>query len=275
MDWRPCRDDKLVFDADPLDFFSHGPSGRVHRKSLDFGLCFRRGFLKRAQQPLVTLAGRARQHFVGALQFLFGLLFLKLVDIEPSFFHIVYNGAPGERHAGGVVQARQRAVIGGKEEKAVPAMAGLGSVVPHPFQNSLERGARFLPRIPFLGRQDDHAQGRIVRNVAMRRKHVDAIEECRVPRPQLQNIGDFSAHFGFFIEAAFAVFHFAAQVGACVEPEPRCILRLVAGTVQVVQPVRQPVEGIRIHRRCLAGLQASKNDARTVDAPYADLGSDR
>ena len=101
----------------------------VERKRLDVRLRVGRRFLHRAEQPLVAFAGGARQNLLGCLQFLLGLVLLQQVDVEPAFLHVIDDGAPGERHAGGVVEPRERAVVGGKKDQAVAAVARFGSVV--------------------------------------------------------------------------------------------------------------------------------------------------
>ena len=55
-----------------------------------------------------------------------------------------------------------------------------------------------------------------------------------------------------------SVFHFPPQVGPCVEPETGRIRALVSRAIQVVQPIRQPAECVRVHCRGLARLQAAE-----------------
>ena len=52
----------------------------------------------------------------------------------------------------------------------------------------------------------------------------------------------------------------------------RGVPTLVAGGVEIVQPVRKAAEGTGIHRRSLPRLQAPENDVRAVKTPRRGLG---
>jgi hypothetical protein len=91
MDGRPSRDNELVFDAHPLYLAPDGTPGRVDCERFDSRLGVGRGFLDGTYKPTVALAGRTREHFLGGLQLLLGLLSLQIVDGEPVLFYVIYN----------------------------------------------------------------------------------------------------------------------------------------------------------------------------------------
>ena len=73
-----------------------------------------------------------------------------------------------------------------------------------------------------------------------------AIEECRVANDTLQGVCDLPAHLGLVVETSLAVFHLTTKIRAGVEPEARCVLDLVAGSIEIVQSVREPIERVRV-----------------------------
>ena len=74
------------------------------------------------------------------------------------------------------------------------------------------------------------------------------IEERGVAGASLESLRHLAAHFGLVFEPLLAVLHLAAKIGAGIEPVARCVLRFVAGGVQVVKSVRQPIQRIGIKR---------------------------
>ena len=71
-------------------------------------------------------------------------------------------------------------------------------------------------------------------------------KKCRAADHLLQRVRNLAAHVGLVVEPPFAVLHLPAQVGAGVEPEPGRVLGLVAGAVQVVEPIRQPAQRVGV-----------------------------
>ena len=67
-----------------------------------------------------------------------------------------------------------------------------------------------------------------------------------LPTHLLERLGDLAAHFGLVVEAALAILHLTPQVCAGVKPEARRVLRLVAGGIQVVQPIGQAIERVGV-----------------------------
>ena len=73
-----------------------------------------------------------------------------------------------------------------------------------------------------------------------------------------------TSHFGPVVEPTFAVLHFAPEVGPGIEPEARRVLALVAGGVEIVEPIGEPPEGVAVDRRRLPSLEAAEYNSRAV-----------
>src|SRR5450432_481159 len=111
-----------------------------------------------------------------------------------------------------------------------------------------------VARIPMIGRKDDESQRAVVGHVVMRSKDVDTVEETCMLKHLLEGLANLSANVTTILETPLPGLHFTAQVGACIEPEASGILDFVPGAIQVMEAIRQPIQRIRIGRRCLARL---------------------
>ena len=112
-----------------------------------------------------------------------------------------------------------------EKEETVAAIARLRSVVAHVLENGIERHSSLLFGVPVLGRQNHEPKAAIIGHVGVRCEDVRAVEEWNIAGEFLQHFGDLAAHFVSVVEAALAILHLAAQVGARVEPEARGVLR--------------------------------------------------
>src|SRR5450759_2737705 len=98
----------------------------------------------------------------------------------------------------------------------------------------------------------------------MRSEYMLAIEEGGATGEFIENLGHASTHFVFVFKPFLSLFHLSPQIGSGIEPIARRLLRFVAGGVQVVQLIRQPVQGIRIKRGSLPRLETSQQHSRTI-----------
>src|SRR5690606_6069246 len=103
----------------------------------------------------------------------------------------------------------------------------------------------------FLWRQEDEAQCSIVRYVCVRGENVNSIEISAAPRELPEHVRKFAAHFVLLVETSFAVFHLPAEVRSGIEPESCRVMRLIAGSIEIVQAVRETTERVDIDRRRL------------------------
>ena len=73
---------------------------------------------------------------------------------------------------------------------------------------------------------------------------MNSIEESRSGSECLGDLCHPSTNIRFVIEAFFSLLHFATQISADIEPIPRCLLRLVAGGIEIMQLVNEAIEGV-------------------------------
>jgi hypothetical protein len=72
------------------------------------------------------------------------LVLLQEVDIQPAFLHILDYRTPCEGNARRVVETEERAMIWGKEEQPVAAIARLRAVLADDLQHRFKSQAVFL-----------------------------------------------------------------------------------------------------------------------------------
>ena len=166
-------------------------------------------------------------------------------------------------------------MLGGEKHQAVAAVARLAPVVAQVVLRRLDREAGLLARVPVLGRQQHQAQRAVVGHVRMGREHMHAVEQRGAARELLQDLAHLHPHLALVIEPLLAVLHLAAQVGAGIEPEPRRVHGLVAGAVQVVESIGQPVQRVGVRGGGLARLQAAEQYPAAIDPTDAGLGRGR
>jgi len=116
---------------------------------------------------------------------------------------------------------------GGEKEQPIGAVARLYAVVAQVVGHRFEGAPRFLTRIEVFRRQQQQAQCAVIGHAGMGCEDVHAIENGDAASQLLQNLRHFAVHFADVVEAFLAILRLTAQIGACVKPETRRILRLL------------------------------------------------
>lgn len=162
-------------------------------------------------------------------------------------------------------------MIRGEEEEAVTAKPGLGTVIADVFEDGIEGHARFLFGVGILYRQHDEMKFAVVGHIGVRRKNVNAVNECDATGQPPDDLMDFCPDLVLVLEAALPVFHFAAQISSCVEPEPGVVLSLIARAIEVMPVVGQAVHRVSVDGGCLSRLEAAEKHTGTIQTPHARL----
>ena len=246
MHRRPCENHQFVLLAGAFNLADQRPTAGVQCVPLDCRLGIGSSILCWAEQPLVAITYGLEQHGFGDLKLIFRLPTLDLVDVQPPLPDILHDRPPGQRCADVVAQKCKRAVIWCQKEKPVGTVARFGAVVAQIGGDGFNGESRLLARIKKFGRQQHEAQPAVVRHVGVRGKHMHTVERGESADQLFQDFPYFGVHVAFVVKTFFAIFHFATQIGARVEPVSCRLLRPVAGTVQVVQTVGQPAENVGI-----------------------------
>ena len=277
MDRRPCGNHEFVVDADAFDLAADGAAGRIQRECLDAGLRIRSVCPAWDTAATCSIRERRGADVLGGLSSFSAWFFCnRSMFSRPSF-----TSSTMEPHASATrVASRSRESApwsGGEENQPVAAIARFGAVV-----CDVVRAPRRRRCGDSSSREYQYSGGRTTSRRALSSgtspcgvKIWTPSKNAALPTELLERLGDLAAHFGLVVETALAVLHLAAQVGAGVEPEPRRVLRLVAGAVEVVQPVGEPIQGVGVDRGCLARLKAAQQDARAVQAANPGFGRDR
>ncbi len=109
----------------------------------------------------------------------------------------------------------------------------------------------------------------VIRHIAVRGENMVAVEIAGPANEALEGLADARLHLGVVVEAPLAILHLPAQGGLGVEPEAGGVLQLIARGIQVVAAISQPVQGIAIDRRALAGLDATQENPGAIHAAGA------
>src|SRR5579862_5276599 len=166
-------------------------------------------------------------------------------------------------------------MLGRYEDQTVPPVTRLAPVVADVVNHGVKSRSCLVARVPLIRGEEDEAQATVIRYVCVRCEDMDAVEQRRPAREPLKHIEQLDADITRIFEPLLAILHLTAQVGARVEPEPRCIQGLVARAIQVVQPISESVEGVRVGRGNLARLQAPEQHPPSVEATNTRLRADR
>jgi hypothetical protein len=161
---------------------------------------------------------------------------------------------------------------GARKSSRLPRYRGLVPLF-RTCSSTASKAARLFTGIKLFRRQHDQAQRTVIRHVAVRGEDMRAIEEGRVTLASfLTNLRHAPAHFASLSSNRFLRSSISRRRLARVSNQiTRRFLRLVAGGIQVVELVRQPVQRVGIERGRLPRLKTAQQNSRPVEATYARL----
>ena len=175
------------------------------------------------------------------------MLGLELVEVELHLADVIHDRLPGQHRPHLVLQSAHAVVVGGQEDEPVLLLPRLLTASLQNFLGPFRCQA--LPGAAERGVGWQHNQPKlpVVWHITTRGENVDAAEQSS-GHALLHALADGREDILLVLEAALALFHLAAQVWPCVEPEA------VVGTVQVVKSVTEPPQRVLVQADLLAGL---------------------